>query len=435
MTTFGNSKYTLHFLGLAHLPLSREYLSCAFTQKILKQTKMFLSLGHRVYLYGARSTVPGYDRIEDYLDPKGIYNDLLTIVETHTVADIAKDYGDGDEKFEIGYDYTLGEYRHDFDAPTKPSTQKFYDTAIAHIKATAQPDHFLLLSMGAYHHPVADAVQLYLRCESGIGYRGSHKNNWRCFESAGIQHFTYGAESNGACVNGANYDRVIPNCFDPAEFTYSPIPPGQRHDPDGEPYALFIGRMISRKGILTAFAACERLNLKLILVGQGGRVEGDTFVTDEFRTTPTCPWEYQGFADVAKRRNLFTNALLTFVPTDYIEPFAGVHIESMISGTPVLTTDFGVFPTTVKNGINGYRCHSLDDFVWAARQCQQWKHAVPRAEGKRYLLDQVRWDYQQWFDDLYNVYLSTLYPDQQHGWYQDYPEGDPQVWRAHLAER
>jgi len=47
-----------------------------------------------------------------------------------------------------------------------------------------------------------------------------------------------------------------------------------------------------------------------------------------------------GSVGVEERANLLANAQVTLVPTTYLEPFGGVVIESMLAGTPVVTTDF-----------------------------------------------------------------------------------------------
>ena len=41
-----------HVVGLPHTYTSKEFLTCAFTQKILNFCKMMKSLGHTVYHYG-----------------------------------------------------------------------------------------------------------------------------------------------------------------------------------------------------------------------------------------------------------------------------------------------------------------------------------------------------------------------------------------------
>ena len=45
-----------HLLGLAHLPTTREYQNCAFSQKIVKLGRMLTELGHDVTFYGAEGS-------------------------------------------------------------------------------------------------------------------------------------------------------------------------------------------------------------------------------------------------------------------------------------------------------------------------------------------------------------------------------------------
>jgi hypothetical protein len=148
-------QFTFHILGLVHLPCSRNYMSCAFTQKNYKFAQMMLSLGHQVFYYGAEgSTIP-----------------CTEFIETHSLKDLRQTWGDGDNRFEIGYDWTSGDFRHDFNSKRTPVTLKFYHRCIEEINKRKEADHFLLCTQGAYHSPIADGVNLFLTCEPGIGYR------------------------------------------------------------------------------------------------------------------------------------------------------------------------------------------------------------------------------------------------------------------------
>jgi glycosyltransferase involved in cell wall biosynthesis len=398
-------KFRFHLLSLVHLPQSKEFMSCAFTQKNRKLAKMLTSLGHTVFFYGSE----GSD-IEDYC--AGQPGELV-YVQTHAISDIARDYGDGDNRFSIGYDFTNGDFRHDFNSTRKPSTLKFNAACIKYINENKRDDDFLLLTQGSYQTPIAQGVKLFLSCEPGIGYRGSVKGRFRAFESSYIQNFTYGSEAPYACINGSYYDRVIPNYFDPDEVEFS----AEKDD-----YYFFIGRMIKRKGIITAALACQALGKKLIIAGQGASVRSNGHLipndTPDFDLEPGT-WEYVGFVNVEQRKKWMSRAIATFTPTEYLECFAGTHVESMLHGTPPITTNFAVFPGTIPDCVDGkvgFRCNTLRDFVHAAELAKSVDPHEVRAYGERFLMDRVKLDYQQWFEDLYQVFLSATVAGEK-GWH------------------
>jgi glycosyltransferase involved in cell wall biosynthesis len=369
-------KLVFHIPGLVHLPCKKEYMGCAFTQKILNLVKMLKSLGHTVYFYGAE----GSDLPAD------------EIIITHTLKDIRQEWGEEDNRFEIGYNWREKNFKHDINQKKTETTLKFYQNTINEINKRKKPDHFILLPQGYYHKPIADAVGLYLTCEPGIGYRGSY-SPFRAFESSYIQNFTYGSEHPRQSINGNYYDRVIPNYFDPDDFEYSD---------KKEDYYLYIGRMILRKGVWTAVKATQAVGAKLILAGQQ-----DPEI-DIKKLPDNC--EFIGYADIEKRKELMSKAIATFVPTTYLEPFAGTHIESMLHGTPPITTNFGVFPETIPDVLNGkigFRCNTLQDFVEATQKAKQVNHKEVREYGERFLMDNVKWQFDKWFKDLYQLYLST----------------------------
>jgi len=101
------------------------------------------------------------------------------------------------------------------------------------------------------------------------------------------------------------------------------------------------------------------------------------------------------------------NARAVFVPTIYLEAFGGVAVEAQLCGTPVITTNFGVFPETVVQGVTGYRCNTLNDFVEATKKVSRLRPRRIRKHAERYLMDNVKWEFQRWFEDLYQLYLST----------------------------
>jgi len=377
---------TFHLLGLVHLPVTERYMGCAFTQKIVKLSKMLISMGHNVVLYGC----------------EGSDAPCTEFVQTHTLSEIRQVWGSGDNRFEIGYNWKTEGFRHDFNQARIVVTRKYYAVATEEINKRKGDDHFLLLTQGQYQRPIADKVKLYLTCEPGIGYRGSYAN-WRAFESAYLMNFTYGGQYPKASVDGHYYDRVIPNYFDEKDFPFCE---------KKEDYYFFIGRLIRRKGVYTAIRTVQAIGGKLFIAGQGSlgiRPQAEVY---DFKGI-----EFVGYVEPEERAKWLGGAKGVFVPTVYLEAFGGVNVEAQLCGTPVLTTNFGVFPETVKHGVTGFLCNTLQDFVDSARLVGELDPHAIRKHAERYLMKNVRWEFDKWFRDLYQVYLSSRFSGTIKGWF------------------
>jgi len=413
--------YRFHLLGLSHLPNSKEYAACAFSNKNVKMARWLCSMGHTVYMYGAKTTNPNYN-LEEYVN-----SDKFHFVETHTVRDIATSFGVGDNRFECGYDWkTGGDFKHDLDGDKKPATMKFYRNAIDKINEIKKPDDFLLCTQGVYHKAIADEVKLFLTVESSIGYRGSSPGWFRCFESSSLQNFLYGSEKPYASQDGRNYDRVIPNWFDKEDVEFS----AEKDD-----YYLFIGRLIRRKGLIEAYLACKEVGVKLVIAGQCGKVldNGHLVSTyqNEFDIAPDSDWEYVGFKGVEEKKKLMSRAKGVLVLTEYLEAFGGVHCEAMLSGSGIVVSNWGIFGdgNTFTPGVHGFRCSSLDDIVYGIKNCPKLDPYEIRRNGERFLSDNVKFQYEEWWSSLYQLYLSTT-DNKIKGWHNIRTEIPG--WRNHI---
>jgi len=368
-----------HVLGICHTISSKEYLSCAFTQKVVKFCSMMMKNSTENNEKKKKMTKEQLvkDKNIHYVIHYGHERSDVECDEHVTVTNddiLKKTYGDYNWKKEF-FKHAAGDFAH----------TAFTYSAIAEVFKRRTQGDFILCFWGWGHQKIAD--QFNSEClvvEPGIGYPPETSfAQFKVYESYAVMHNHYGLRK---ITNPPWYDCVIPNYFEPDDFDF------KREKGN---YFLYLGRIIRGKGIDVVVHLAKKMGFRLIIAGQGS-------LEDELgEKNPPSNIQYVGYADLEKRKNLMANAKALFLPTAYIEPFGGVVVEAMMSGTPVITCDWGVFNETVLHGITGYRCRTIDQFEWAVRNidkispqaCRDW--AV-----NNYSTDRVRKMYEEYFDML-----------------------------------
>jgi glycosyltransferase involved in cell wall biosynthesis len=224
----------------------------------------------------------------------------------------------------------------------------FGQSANQELLSRCEPGDAVLCFYGSDHYTAVQNIPGALVVEPSIGYRAEAVfAPYRVFTSYAQMHYFYGHRN--MLHNPSWTDAVIPNAFTPSEFDYS----GDKQD-----YLLYLGRVSGEKGIDIAIKVAEQAGRRLIIAGPGA------LEPLGYSTIPAHV-EMFGYANVEQRRQLLSNAAALIAPTYYIEPFGNIVVESMMSGTPVLTTDWGGFTETVVPGRTGYRCRNQNEFVQA----------------------------------------------------------------------
>lgn len=362
---------TLHVLGLPHTQTNESYATCAYTQRVVKFCRMMADQDREVILYsGEENTAP--------------CDEHVTVV---TSGRQEQWFSDHDEN-----DLDRGGFTWE---PTAPYWSEMNARAIGEIRKRMAPTDLLCITAGRSQGLVADAIPEMIVAEIMVGYRGvltapRLSPSFAAFESQSHRAMVYG--ELGWQNSPRAFDCVIPNQFDPDEL---PLGNG-----DGG-FLLYIGRLIPLKGIEIACRVADALGMKIVVAGPGGKSYGQGWVEADEGRWEAEQLEYVGPVGVAERADLMGAAAVTLVPTLYAEPFGGVAVESMMCGTPVVTTDFGAFTDTVEEGVSGYRFQTLQEAVdGTLRAIELQREQVRRYALENYSMDAVRPLYERWFNNL-----------------------------------
>ena len=146
--------------------------------------------------------------------------------------------------------------------------------------------------------------------------------------------------------------------LDPEEYAF-------REEKDD--YFLFLSRIDWHvKGLDWAIEVAKRAGVRLVIAGNFHR---KSFVNSYWRFPlkrklgKDC--YYVGPVGSALKAALLAGAKAMIFPTRWPEPFGIVAIESLASGTPVITTHNGAMPEIIEHGKHGFLCNTKDEMVEA----------------------------------------------------------------------
>jgi|GEM_PF-1712501 FkbM family methyltransferase len=350
-----------HLVGNVDIPTIGGGMD-AFGTKVAYFGQMLKDMGHHVLFYGVEgSEVP--------------CDEFIPVLDTWKLKEA---YG---EDWRSGHKMKRYDKIHNL----------FSKNAAREIRKRQHKADLLLLSAGLNHQKIAQRAEVSLVVEIGIGYVGSFAP-YRVYESYAWMHFTHGKQGMD---DGRFSDCVIPAFFDPADFTYCE---------EKEDYYLYMGRIIHRKGVKIAIDTVEAIGGKLKLAGP----------LSEPVDISSPVVEHLGVVTGEEKRELLSKAKAVFMPTQYLEPFGYVAIEAALSGTPVISTDFGSFSEIVRHGVTGYRCRTFEQFIWAARNIERIKPKDCRDWGLNFSLEATASRYEEYFKQLLDLYGK--------GWYTTRPD-------------
>lgn len=348
----------LHVIGLPHTQVTEAWDHCAFTGKIRKFVNMMHDRGHHVTLYSAGETDA---RCSEHVTCWGSEEQAAMFSE--------HDWWAQGNLQAVDWDANM------------PYWRSFNERVINNLRPRLGLTDTICFMTGDSQAVIMDTFASHRCIEYGVGYQGI-RAKYCAFESYAWMHAVYTWLAGGSAANadGRFYDDVIPAYFEVDRF-----PQGQQ---DGG-YLLFMSRMIERKGYQLAIRLAERTGMPLKVAGTMGDRPQHPLV------------EYVGYADPALRAELMGGAHALLMPTLYLEPFGAVVVEAMLTGTPVISTDWGAMTETVRQGIDGYRCRTMAEFETAVEDVVDLDpDAIRRGAIERYSTETVGNLYDRWLGRL-----------------------------------
>ena len=309
-----------HVLSIPMYPTRKEITLCAFTQKVYKFCQSMTERGHTVFHYG-------------HPDSEVRCTEHFDVISKDTHIEIYKN-----------------QHWKDFlpQGIDNKAHNEFNEKAAKLIKKNKQSENdFVLAFWGVGHLDCCETLKDdFSIVEPSIGYESAFAP-FRVFESyAHLHKQHYKANSNSSY--GIFTDHVIRPGFYFEDFQYKE---------KKEDYLLFLGRMVDCKGIQIAQDLSRTSGMPIKFVGPqslNNKLKQDNDLAEYFHTVSH-----------EERRGLLANAKALIMPSLYLEPCGWSMLEAFISGTPVISTDWGGLSEYNIHGKTGFRCKSFNEFFHA----------------------------------------------------------------------
>jgi glycosyltransferase involved in cell wall biosynthesis len=380
----------IHLVAPFHTAPNVAYSHCAFTGKTLRFSRMMKPLGYEIIEY---ANAPSESEAQEK-------------VVMLTEAELQQLYRPLQAHESFGSLSVIG----------SPGWRAFNDRLETALTQRVAPYDFIAHPFGRAHTGLVQKFPQAFHVETGIGYPDEPFGAWRIFESEAWRHYHWGRDDTKFPNEpglARHYSWVIPNYYDPEDW---PVGEGSGN------YVLFLGRVDPCKGIVTIADIIKEWeyrhpkdNLKFVFAGSGDMQP----VYDRIGPTLQAKRvEYRGPVLGRERAAIMGQARAMLMPTVFVEPFGGSGVESMLTGTPLITSDWGAFTETVIENVTGWRCKTLNDWVVAienAENLNRERTRIAQIARSRYTLSVC--------GALYDKAFRQIDDLRREGWYTRPPKG------------
>jgi len=185
-------------------------------------------------------------------------------------------------------------------------------------------------------------------------YAPSYNTSYHVYACHSLQSWLY-AKNEERYANRWNDVVIPPISHSKNDFKYVK---------EKDDYILFMSRLIENKGLgIVLDVAKELPNQKFKIAGTG---DWGAWVDNAGDNV-----EFIGYIEGDERKKVLSKAKAVMTPSLYFEPFGLTAVEAALSGTPIITTDWGGYGNNVVDGVTGFRCVTIYDFVNAINRIDE----------------------------------------------------------------
>ena len=158
---------------------------------------------------------------------------------------------------------------------------------------------------------------------------------------------------------------VVHNSLDLDLYDFRPTPKGR----NGEPYLAWLGKIMPWKGLDRAIEVAKKTNMRLVFAGvldETNHPESRAYFKQKIEPEIDGDQiQFLGPADLKLKNELLGNATAFLNPISWAEPFGMVAIESMATGTPVISFAKGGPTEIIEHGKSGMLVNSAKEMIAA----------------------------------------------------------------------
>ncbi|NTE04816.1 glycosyltransferase family 4 protein [Agrobacterium tumefaciens] len=151
---------------------------------------------------------------------------------------------------------------------------------------------------------------------------------------------------------------------------------------------IFLGRIEPIKGTHIAIQVAQATNRQLVIAGNIPP-EYTYYFEEEIKPHLSENITYVGPINDEQKNTLLGNGLVLLMPIEWNEPFGIVMAEAMACGTPIIAFNKGSVPEVVFNGINGFRCDTLEEMIQAVQEIASINRKKVREDVERRFSSEV----------------------------------------------